>query len=85
MKNRWLFALLLTILLAGCSGSSDESKEQGRSVQTTDTIYTEQAAMNANYAEILHGRAEAATPPAILPFLPSKLHCEAIRQSITLS
>ena len=47
MNNRCLFALLLTILLAGCSGNSDEGKPKGRSAQTTDTVYTEQAVMDA--------------------------------------
>ena len=47
MKNRWLLALLFTILLAGCTGSVDEGKTKGRPAQTTDTFSIEQAVMDA--------------------------------------
>ena len=47
MKNRWLFAFLFTILLAGCTGSADEGKTQGRFVQTTDAFSIEQEVMDA--------------------------------------
>ena len=50
-KHLYIACLLFLLVFLGCSGRTDEGKTKGRSAQTTDTIYTEQAAMDAYAAQ----------------------------------
>ena len=46
MKGNWLFFLLLTLLLACCTSSTDQGKAKGHVSQPSDTLYTLEAAMD---------------------------------------
>ena len=45
--RNYIISIVLTILMLGCTGSSDESRAKDRPTQASDTVYTEQAIMEA--------------------------------------